>query len=117
MGNYYLSQIDAGQTVDSPCVDAGSDTAVNLGMDNSTTRTDVTADDGIVDMGFHYRLTHPADLNVDGIVNLIDFTILGYQWQQQPGTPSADIMPTGGDNFVDLFDLSLMCENWLWTAP
>ncbi|MHC4440700.1 MAG: right-handed parallel beta-helix repeat-containing protein, partial [Planctomycetota bacterium] len=50
---YFLSQIEAGQDEDSPCVDTGSDTAVNLGMDNYTTRTDFVADAGIVDMGYH----------------------------------------------------------------
>jgi hypothetical protein len=33
LGYYYLSQITAGQARNSPCVDSGSDTAVNLGMD------------------------------------------------------------------------------------
>ncbi len=51
--NYYLSQIAAGQGSDSPCVDAGSDTAANLGLDELTTRTDGVPDTGIVDMGYH----------------------------------------------------------------
>ncbi|UCD84607.1 MAG: chitobiase/beta-hexosaminidase C-terminal domain-containing protein [Deltaproteobacteria bacterium] len=53
-GDYYLSQTAAGQGSDSPCVDAGSDTAVNLRMGNKTTRTDGVPDSGIVDMGYHY---------------------------------------------------------------
>ena len=40
----------------SPCIDAGSDTAVNLGMDDKTTRTDEVTDTGIVDIGWHYCL-------------------------------------------------------------
>ncbi|MBN1917726.1 MAG: right-handed parallel beta-helix repeat-containing protein, partial [Verrucomicrobia bacterium] len=51
--DYCLSQMAAGQAVDSPCVDAGSDTAVNLGLDHLTTRTDGVPDSGIVDMGYH----------------------------------------------------------------
>ncbi len=54
-GDYYLSQTAAGQGVDSPCVDAGSDTAVNLGMDDKTTRTDDVTDADVVDMGYHYE--------------------------------------------------------------
>lgn len=54
-GNYYLSQIAAGQGVDSPCVDSGSDTAVALGMDAKTTRTDEVTDAGQVDRGWHYE--------------------------------------------------------------
>ena len=54
VGDYYLSQIDAGQNSNSPCMDTGSDTAANLGMDEYTTRTDIVTDSGIVDMGYHY---------------------------------------------------------------
>ena len=63
LGDYYLSQIIAGQSSDSPCVDAGSDYAANLGLDMHTTRTDGIADGGIVDIGYHY----PAPMEV-GIV-------------------------------------------------
>lgn len=54
-GDYYLSQLSSGQALQSPCVDAGSDLAVNIGLQNRTTRTDKEVDSGIVDMGFHYR--------------------------------------------------------------
>ncbi|MGD8499366.1 MAG: right-handed parallel beta-helix repeat-containing protein, partial [Phycisphaerales bacterium] len=58
-GDYYLSQIAAGylQLVDSNCVDAGSDLASVLGMDEYTTRIDLVADANTVDMGYHYPLT------------------------------------------------------------
>jgi hypothetical protein len=54
-GDYYLSQTASGQGADSPCVDAGSDTAANLGLDTRTTRTNGTTDVGDVDMGYHYE--------------------------------------------------------------
>ncbi len=53
VGSYYLSQIAAGQAADSPCVDAGSDSAVALGFDEYTTRSDGAGDVGVVDMGIH----------------------------------------------------------------
>ena len=53
-GDYYLSQIEAGQGSDSPCIDSGSDTAENLGLSNMTTRTDEVPDSGVADMGYHY---------------------------------------------------------------
>jgi parallel beta-helix repeat protein len=53
-GSYYLSQRASRQAVDSPAVDAGSDSAANLGLDQRTTRSDSTADVGTVDMGYHY---------------------------------------------------------------
>jgi len=51
---FHLSQTAAGQGADSPCVDAGSNTAANRGMDTKATRTDGVPDSGIVDMGFHH---------------------------------------------------------------
>jgi len=53
MGDYYLSQIAAGQAQDSPCVDTGDPGST---MIIGTTRTDEVQDSGVVDMGFHYRL-------------------------------------------------------------
>ncbi len=54
-GKYYLSQVAAGQAVDSPSVDAGTDTAENLGLADRTTATHGFPDEGQVDMGYHYR--------------------------------------------------------------
>ncbi len=61
-GDYYLSATASEHTVDSPCIDAGSDYAssicFNTGtgvicMDECATRTDHVADIGMVDMGYH----------------------------------------------------------------
>ena len=51
--NYYLSQTASGQSQDSPCVNTGSDTAMNLGLGKLSTRTDGMLDTGTVDMGYH----------------------------------------------------------------
>lgn len=50
-GACYLSQTAAGQSVNSPCLDAGDPAAT---MIIGTTRTDQVQDVGVVDMGFHY---------------------------------------------------------------
>ena len=113
LGDYYLSQTAAGQGADSPCVDAGSDTATNLGMDKYTTRTDKVADDGLVDMGYHY-LDNIADLNDDGYVNLEDILLMALQWLDVPSEPSADIAPEPLDNFVDYQDFAVIGQNWQW---
>lgn len=55
VGGYYLSQMAAGQGADSPCVDAGDDTAAACGLDEYTTRTDGGYDEGTVDVGYHYQ--------------------------------------------------------------
>jgi len=111
LGDYYLSQTVAGQDSNSPCVDAGSDTAANLGMDKSTTRTDGVWDVGVVDMGYHYP-RNIADLYYDGYVNLNDLLIMVLQWLQAPGVPSADIAPEVPDDFVDNLDFAVMQQNW-----
>ncbi len=51
LGDHYLSQVAAGQTSTSPCVDAGDPTA---GIVDGTTRTDEEPDEGVADMGYHY---------------------------------------------------------------
>ncbi len=83
LGNYYLSNWNAGQILDvnglpavgdspdpniaginpgskaadanSPAIDAGSGPASDLGMDQVSTRTDNGSDTGRVDIGFHYN--------------------------------------------------------------
>jgi len=69
-GDYYLSQVAAGQVEDSPCIDAGSEAAECLCfnipegftcLDHLTTRTDHVNDTGLVDMGFHYGEIVPLD--------------------------------------------------------
>lgn len=51
---YHLSQVQSGQSQDSPCVDAGSISAAGAGLDIYWTRTDQVEDSGQADMGFHY---------------------------------------------------------------
>jgi hypothetical protein len=55
----------------------------------------------------------PADFVCPDGVEMRDFAILGTQWQQSPGEPSADIAPNGGDGIVDRFDLAELVDNWL----
>ena len=54
VNNYHLSHIAAGQGSNSPAIDAGSDTAANLGLDTRTTRTDSVTDTATIDLGYHY---------------------------------------------------------------
>jgi hypothetical protein len=54
LGDYYLSQQASGQDATSPCVDAGRNTVVNVGLESYTTRTDEVGDTDRVDMGYHY---------------------------------------------------------------
>ena len=54
-----------------------------------------------------------ANLDSDDEVDFEDFAILASQWQQAPGTPSADIAPEGGDGIVDEKDLAVFAAYWL----
>jgi predicted outer membrane repeat protein len=69
LGPYYLSQASSGQGSDSPCVDAGSDTATSFGLDSATTRTDQAGDTGIADMGYHYQIAGATQLTRIGLVS------------------------------------------------
>ncbi|MHC4566799.1 MAG: InlB B-repeat-containing protein, partial [Planctomycetota bacterium] len=66
-GDYYLSQIAAGQLIDSTCVDLGNADAnpEELAIETYTTRTDGASDTGALDMGAHYpALAFPVALNI-----------------------------------------------------
>jgi predicted outer membrane repeat protein len=76
-GCYYLSQVDAGQLYESPCVDAGFSVADDTPVTGLTTRTDGWPDMAATDLGFHYPpvggkcpLTR---LDCYGRVTLLDF--------------------------------------------
>ncbi|MBN1787601.1 MAG: right-handed parallel beta-helix repeat-containing protein [Sedimentisphaerales bacterium] len=115
-GDYYLSQIAAGQGLDSPCVDAGSDTAANLGMDEYTTRTDEVCDNGVVDMGYHYpidsSLIVPGSPDIDEnlSVDAVDFSILADDWRQSGADLAGDLTK---DLYVDFNDLLIFADAWL----
>jgi len=121
IAGYYLSQTAAGQDVDSPCVDAGSDLASNLGMNRYTTRTDGVFDKGIVDMGYHYpfipmvELCRYYDLAYDGIIDFADFAILSSNWLREDCATDNDWC--GGadltfDTYVDFEDYTIFAGCW-----
>lgn len=56
LGAFYLSNAAAGEPFTSPCIDAGSGTALALGLHDRTTRTDGEPDAGTVDTGYHCRI-------------------------------------------------------------
>jgi hypothetical protein len=118
LGDYYLSQAGAGQVLDSPCVDTGSDLAANLGLDTYTTRADEISDVGIVDMGYHYTasvLLGGADINQDLHVDSLDYCILASYWLQCNEPCDVNWLP--GDitenHCVDGNDLKVLLDCWL----
>ncbi|MBN1593197.1 MAG: right-handed parallel beta-helix repeat-containing protein [Candidatus Coatesbacteria bacterium] len=70
LGDFYLSQIAAGQHEDSPCLDAGSKSASAADLTDRTTRTDDVWDKGAVDLGYHYsRDEWPFGISLSCSVN------------------------------------------------
>ena len=120
LGCYYLSHVATGQPFNSPCIDAGSDTAANLGLNVLTTRRDEIGDAGIVDMGYHYPISGQpflhGDFDRDGDLDADDFA----EWASymtgpcavEPCWPAAYPDPCGNiadfddDGDIDLRDFA-----------
>ena len=112
-GCFYLSQTAAGQARQSPSVDTGSDTALAVGLDLMTTRSDEEMDTGVIDLGYHYRITDRplvmGDFDRNTAVDLADFA----NWtacMTVPGptdvSPCCRIFDFEHDNDVDLEDFA-----------
>ena len=86
LSDYYLSQVEAGQPANSPCTNSGSASAVELGLDKLTTRTDGGKDLFDVDMGYHapflLRITaiYPSGNDVVIEWNARDMEVYTVQW-------------------------------------
>jgi hypothetical protein len=70
------------------------------------------------DIGLYIPMCVPgagpaADFSGDCFVNFKDFAILGSQWLQSPGVPSADIAPEPVDGLVNGLDLAVLTDSWL----
>jgi hypothetical protein len=122
LGGYYLSQIAAGQPLDSNCVDTGSDSAENLGMNSYTTRTDEKPDRETVDMGYHHPFTPEAqpcrfcELVRDGTINFKDFAVFALNWLSEDCNPANEWCQHADvtfDTYVNFEDVELFAECWL----
>jgi len=124
-GDYYLSQTEVGdpnQAVDSPCVDAGSGSAISVGMSGYTTRTDELFDRGIVDMGYHHLITleveecRVVDLFLDHFINFKDFAVFAWWWLSDDCSGAngwCDGADVTFDGNVDWEDLEFYIGCWL----
>jgi hypothetical protein len=121
-GDYYLSQIAAGQSQDSPSVDAGSDLASRVGMSRYTTRTDEIFDRGVVDMGYHHSYSAKAepcrfcDLVFDHMINFKDYALFAMNWLREGCSEENDWCADSDFTFnttVGIDDVLLFIECWL----
>jgi len=119
LDRYYLSHLATGQPAQSPCVDAGSTFAGDVGLVGYTTRLDGAPDTSVVDMGYHRRTLESCrycDLVYDGLVNFADFAKVADRWLDQ-GCSDADGWCGGADVTFDMAvnfkDVAFMAECWL----
>jgi hypothetical protein len=115
VGNFYLSS-------DSPCIDAGNNTAVPDGIvmdldgtprfvDDPDTPDTGSGDPPIVDMGAYelqVAAPCPEDINGDVIVNVFDLLQLLSAWGDCADCPE----DLNGDDVVNVFDLLLLLDAW-----
>ena len=85
-GDFFLSQIEAGQNAQSPCVNAGSGLPINYNLENYTTRTDLIYDEGIVDIGFHYLGFSPQNMDDEYIIKPFKYQLSNYPNPFNPST-------------------------------
>ena len=122
-GDYHLKSefgcwSESGQSwvfddVSSPCIDAGAPTSdwtaelwphgkrINMGAYGGTSQASKsTSQEGNI-----------ADLNKDGLVDLLDFSYFSDKWLSRQVLLPADLDRNGG---ITIDDLMIFCENWLW---
>jgi parallel beta-helix repeat protein len=120
LGNYYLGQIAAGQGADSPCLDAGNDTAANLGLHLYATRTTHIGDVGIVDMGFHYGLLTSIQLESPSHLSTVA-NPPAFSWKANGATNNAfavDVaLSTSGPIYSTYETLHQLIYENSWTMP
>ncbi len=113
----YLEHYEQGRwvmdDVNSPCIDAGDPNSdwtrelwphgqrVNMGAYGNTPQASFSLS----------AVGNKADLNNDGLVNLLDYAQIGCSPDDSYLPAAVDI---DRDGVIDMNDLVIMCENWLW---
>jgi predicted outer membrane repeat protein len=121
LGNVYLSQIRAGQSLDSPCLDKGyalaGDTCFfspdgECCMSDFTTSTNSQPDTDMADMGYHYSMYEsPPEIDLGVVLDLPRYV--------SPGDPfwvTGKLVNTG-DTLRDIpvvFALQVYDAFWFW---
>lgn len=102
-GCFYLDPVRSG------CIDVGSTTAVDKGLQFSTTHRDENPDVSVVDLGFHFPISGlaylPGDSNRDRQNDLRD--VAAFQWcLGEDASPCCLVFDIDGDTSVSLADLA-----------
>jgi len=95
----------------SDCINAGDPNA------DYTGETDIDGEprviDGRAEIGADEVYWPKADYDVNEIVNFVDFAFLAGSWEDI----NAPDISLNDDNDVDIDDLAIFCDDWLWLAP
>ncbi|MBI3248610.1 MAG: right-handed parallel beta-helix repeat-containing protein [Deltaproteobacteria bacterium] len=95
-GDFRLGRIDTGQIADSPAINAGSDTAENLGLAGRTTFTDKFPDVETIDLGYHPTLLYVTE----GITTISQAT-LTFDQAGQSFTFAANLKAGPGNDGIE----------------
>jgi len=80
-------------------------------------RAPFTSSDGPANERPYIEVTYAdwlrADINGDGVVDLLDFAMLASNWLHSNPSIDADIAPPSGDGIVDALDLNELTSHWL----
>jgi len=102
--------------VSSPCIDRGD--PAGAGSEElwpHGRRTNMGAFGGTVQASHSESVTgNVADLNKDGVVNLIDFAGVSANWSKRQMPLASDM---NGSGQVDQLDLVIFVEQWQWREP
>jgi parallel beta-helix repeat protein len=95
----------------SPCIDSGDNGSIPPGSNTDLDEEErVFAD--TVDMGADEVVTHPFDLNNDGIIDYLELIVLTGQWLRS-GQSQADFHE---DGFIDFLDYARLADYWHWKS-
>ncbi|MEM7262890.1 MAG: right-handed parallel beta-helix repeat-containing protein [Planctomycetota bacterium] len=113
-GDYYLSQILAGEPFNSPALDMGTTPAADACngtppycMAARTTRSDEQIDEGAVDLGYHYQaiVFVRSDCNSDGLSDISDsVSALAVLFSSSLTPGCMDACDTNDDGVFDIAD-------------
>ncbi|MCK5611611.1 hypothetical protein KAR91_57605, partial [Candidatus Pacearchaeota archaeon] len=134
-GPYYIVQdcnmVDAAYTYDEVSYLISAESIVNTRLIGKTTSETGAYDSGVADIGYHYQgwevvTMDPnlvADIDLNDIVNLTDFSLFSQQWLNtydpnlvDPNNPGPVTLADFDNNgCVDVNDLMTMASQWLYT--
>jgi hypothetical protein len=91
-------------------------TYFTVAVDDANEVNDIDSDNNRITFSMYYPMV--GDLNLDGIINLLDLTAFALDWLEPEDTELIWWRKPDFDNSgrIEFADLAIFCENWLWQA-